>query len=205
MEFLLIFLKGLVLGFSIAAPVGPIGVLCIRRTLAGGLQQGLVSGLGAAAADAVYGCVAAFGLTAVSALLLDYNDWLRLLGGAFLLFLGVQTLRTIPASQPAALQQKSGVTAAFTSTFFLTLTNPMTILSFAAIFAGLGVGAASGGFAQAALLVAGVFSGSLLWWLFLSAAVSRLKDRATPERMIWVNRVSGLVIVAFGLVSLSGV
>jgi threonine/homoserine/homoserine lactone efflux protein len=154
-------------------------------------------------ADSVYGSIAAFGLTAISGLLLAHTFWLRLFGGLFLLYLGVVTLRALPADQPAAAK-KGGLFAAFSSTFLLTLTNPMTILSFAAIFAGLGVGAAQGSYAASAMLVAGVFSGSLLWWLLLSGSVSLLKDRVTPQKMVWVNRGSGLIILFFGLVSLSG-
>src|SRR5919201_2008869 len=161
------FLKGLVLGFSIAAPVGPIGVLCIRRSLAEGRVVGLVSGVGAATADALYGAVAAFGLTFVSALLVSQEFWLRVMGGAFLCYLGVKTFLTPPSAQPASTGG-TGLAGAYTSTLFLTLTNPTTILSFAAIFAGLGVASSGGGYPSAGLLVLGVFAGSALWWLFLS-------------------------------------
>src|SRR5690242_13032805 len=131
-------LRGLLLGFSIAAPVGPIGVLCIRRTLADGRVVGFVSGLGAATADAFYGAVAGFGLTVISALLIEQRFWLRLIGGGFLLYLGVRTVLARPAERAASAGGK-GLAGAYGSTLFLTLTNPLTILSFAAIFAGLGV------------------------------------------------------------------
>src|SRR5512147_916819 len=136
-----LFLQGLILGFSIAAPVGPIGVLCIRRTLADGRMSGLVSGLGAATADAIYGSVAAFGLTFISGFLIDQKLWLGLLGGAFLCYLGLRTFLSQPAQQ-VALAQGQGLVGAYGSTFFLTLTNPMTILSFMAMFAGIVRGSA---------------------------------------------------------------
>src|SRR5881409_981452 len=133
------FVRGVAIGFSIAAPVGPIGVLCIRRTLAEGRLCGFASGLGAATADAVYGCVAGFGLTAVSNLLVSQQTWLRLIGGLFLCYLGVKSFFAGPA-QTAAAPKSGALAGAYASTFLLTLTNPMTILSFAAVFAGLGLG-----------------------------------------------------------------
>ena len=154
-------LRGLIIGFSIAAPVGPIGVLCIRRTLAAGRASGLVSGLGAATADAIYGCIAGFGLTFISSILISQQVWLRLIGGVFLCYLGLKTFLARPAQQ-AALAGGNGLVGAYASTFFLTLTNPMTILSFAAIFAGLGVTSASGNYVSAGVLVLGVFIGSAL-------------------------------------------
>ncbi len=197
------FVKGAIIGFSIAAPVGPIGVLCIRRTLADGRAAGLVSGLGAATADAFYGCIAGFGLTALSTLLIDLQQWLRLGGGLFLLCLGVRTLLTRPAKQEVS-SGGMGLITAYASTFFLTLTNPMTILSFAAIFAGLGIVSAQGNPAAAGFLVAGVFTGSALWWLLLSGGVGIFQARVTPEGLSWVNRLAGGVLVAFGVVILIG-
>jgi threonine/homoserine/homoserine lactone efflux protein len=199
-----LFVRGLVIGLSIAAPVGPIGVLCIRRTLAHGRSYGLASGLGAAAADAVYGCVAGFGLTFVSGFLVDQQVWLRLLGGAFLCYLGIKTLLAKPAEE-AANAKGSGLLGAYGSTFFLTLTNPMTILSFAAVFAGLGVAETGGDYGSAAILVAGVFTGSALWWLILSGGVSLFRDRFTPQALVWINRISGFVVIGFGVFALWGV
>ncbi len=197
------FLKGLIIGFSIAAPVGPIGVLCIRRTLAQGRSSGVVSGLGAATADAIYGCVAGLGLTFVSNLLIDQQLWLRLIGGAFLCYLGVKTFLSLPAKQ-AAEAKRNDLVSDYASTFFLTLTNPMTILSFTAIFAGLGIASTGGNYVSAIVLIIGVFSGSALWWLMLSAGVSLFQTKLTPHRLHWVNRVSGVMITMFGLVALLG-
>ena len=196
------FIQGLILGFSIAAPVGPIGVLCIRRTLAFGRISGVVSGLGAASADAIYGSIAAFGLTAIASLLLDLQTALRLVGGIFLIYLGIRTLLAQPSGEVTETEQGS-LAADYTSTFFLTLTNPMTIISFAAVFAGLGLAGAAGDYSSALILVLGVFLGSALWWLALSAGVSLFRDRFTPQRMRWVNIVAGGIIIVFGVVALA--
>jgi len=151
-------LRGIIIRFSIAAPVGPIGVLCIRRTLAEGRVYGLISGLGAATADAIYGCVAGFGLTFISSFLISQQIWLRLIGGGFLCLLGIRIFLSEPAKQ-AASTKGNGFLSAYASTFLLTATNPMTILSFAAIFAGLGVGSTSKNYPHPAY-----------WsWVYLSA------------------------------------
>ena len=200
MEFPL-FVRGLIIGFSIAAPVGPIGVLCIRRTLAEGRVAGLVSGLGAASADAVYGCVAAFGLTFVSDFLVEQTFWLGVVGGAFLCWLGVKTFLSKPSGQ-AAPASGGGLSGAYASTFLLTLTNPMTILSFAAIFAGLGLASLRGDRASAGILVLGVFLGSAAWWLLLSGGVGLFREKFGAGAMQWVNRISGGIITAFGILAL---
>jgi threonine/homoserine/homoserine lactone efflux protein len=206
-----LFFRGLVIGFSIAAPVGPIGVLCIRRTLAEGRLTGLLSGLGAASADAFYGAVAAFGLGLVRRFLVDQQGPLRLVGGLFLCYLGLRTwlapVRTDLSSQPdlgrdVALVRSRGAAGAYLSTLFLTLTNPITILSFAAIFAGLGLGTAGPGALPGAVLVAGVFAGSGTWWLLLSGLVGLVRHRVGPDALRWINRLSGLVILGFGVLAL---
>ncbi len=196
-------LQGGIIGLSIAAPVGPIGVLCIRRTLAEGRLAGLVSGLGAATADAFYGSVAGFGLTAISGVLVSQQTWLRLVGGLFLCYLGVKTLLARPAQQAAAVGGR-GLLQTYASTLFLTLTNPMTILSFAAIFAGLGLGGTRGDYASAAMLVLGVFLGSAAWWLLLSGGVGALRAKFPATGLLWVNRVSGAIILGFAIVALTG-
>jgi len=194
-------LRGLAIGFSIAAPVGPIGVLCIRRTLAQGRLCGFASGLGAATADAVYGCIAGFGLTAVSDLLIGQQTWLRLIGGLFLCWLGVKNLLAKPAQQAAAPKQ-GALMGAYVSTLFLTITNPMTIISFAAIFAAMGLGGGTTDYAGAALLVSGVFLGSAAWWLLLSGGVGLFREKLNNDHLRWVNRVSGAIIAGFGLACL---
>lgn len=197
-----IIIKGIIMGFSIAAPVGPIGVLCIRRTISNGRLSGFVSGLGAATADGMYGCVAAFGLTFISSFLISQQFWLRLIGGAFLCYLGVKTLLSRPAEQAAKAAASSTVAGDYLSTFFLTVTNPMTILSFAAVFAGMGL-AATGGYQSAGLLVLGVVIGSALWWLCLSGIVGFFRQKFNSTGLIWVNRISGLIILGFGLIAMA--
>ena len=198
LEFLL---RGLVIGFAIAAPVGPIGLLCIQRTLSSGRRAGLVSGLGAATADAVYGSVAAFGLTAISQALVSQQIWLRLGGGLFLCYLGLRTFLARVAEKPAGAGGR-GLVGDYASTFVLTMTNPLTILSFVAVFAGLGL-STGGGYGQAALLVLGVFSGSAAWWLTLSLGVGLLQTHLGPATLRWINRLSGAIIFAFGLAALA--
>jgi threonine/homoserine/homoserine lactone efflux protein len=198
-----LFLRGLVIGFSIAAPVGPIGVLCIRRTLAEGQLYGLVSGLGAATADAMYGCVAAFGLTFISSFLIGHKLWLSLIGGLFLLYLGIKTLLSKPA-EDAAKAEGTGLLGAYASTFLLTVTNPMTILSFVAIFAALGLGSTTGSYASALILVLGVFCGSATWWLLLSGGVGLFRNKFNARGLLWVNRISGAIITLFGVIALGG-
>lgn len=195
------FTRGLVIGFAIAAPVGAIGLLCIRRTLAEGRLTGFVSGLGAATADALYGAVAALGLTVVSSAIVAHQDIVRLVGGLFLCYLGARTALAQPR-EAASADSPRGLAAAFASTFALTLTNPTTILSFAAVFAGLGLAAGGADRGSAVMMVGGVFLGSASWWLILSGAVGFFRRALTSERMRWVNRVSGAVLVGFGLLAL---
>ena len=195
-----LFAQGLLIGFAIAAPVGAIGVLCIRRTLAHGRLIGLATGLGAATADAMYGAVAAFGLTAVTAFVTGHALWLRVVGGAILIVLGWRTFRAEPADCTA--DDEVRVWPAYASTFVLTLTNPSTIISFAAVFAGLGL-AGSGGGAGAGWLVLGVFCGSAAWWLLLSGVVSLFRERVGTRTMVWVNRVSGVIIAALGVAAIA--
>ena len=194
-ENLSLLIRGFIIGISIAAPVGPIGVLCIRRTLTEGKLKGFLSGMGAASADMLYGAVAAFGLTMVTNLLVDNVLWLRILGGCFLLYLGIKTFIEKPAQRSAQTDQ-SGYFGAYISTFFLTLTNPMTIFSFAAIFAGTMIGAQTN---SPIMIVAGVFAGSATWWLCLSFGVGLIRERLDHNFMVLINRVSGLIIIAFGV------
>ncbi|HMK13666.1 MAG TPA: LysE family transporter [Burkholderiales bacterium] len=195
------FLKGIAIGFSIAAPVGPIGVLCIRRSLAEGPLMGLFTGLGAATADAAYGFAAAFGLTAVSIFLVDKQLWLSLFGGVFLCYLGITTLRSVLPNDSVSIASGSRF-AAYASTFLLTLSNPTTILSFIAIFAGFGLGAYAS-YAAASAMVLGVFLGSALWWIILSSTVGFFRTRLSQYWMSWVNRISGTTILGFGVIALA--
>jgi len=162
--------------------------------------MGLLTGLGAASADAIYGAIAAFGLTAISSLLVEQRFLLGLLGGLFLCYLGIRTFLAKPANEAAAAP-RAGAVMAYCSTLLLTLTNPMTIISFAAVFVGFGIGSAKN-YSAAGVMVAGVFVGSALWWLLLSSVVSLVRTRMTTASLQWVNRGSGVIIVAFGVYAL---
>lgn len=179
-------------------------MLCIRRTLADGCASGFASGLGAATADAIYGCIAGFGLTFISSFLVNQQTWLRLVGGVFLCYLGLNALLKKPAEQ-AASARVVGLVGAFASTFLLTLTNPITIISFVAIFAGLGLAGAGGSYLSASVLVLGVFLGSALWWLILSGGFGLFRSKFNPAGLRWVNRISGVIIAGFGLFALASV
>lgn len=194
------FVRGLAIGFSIAAVVGPIGMLCIQRTLHKGFLSGLVTGLGAATADGIYGCVAASGLTIISTLLLKQQNWIRLIGGLFLAYLGIKAILTRPVERVAETAGHS-FPATYASTLLLTLTNPLTILSFAAIFAGLGVGTVSQDEWPAAVATAGVFCGSCAWWLLLSAGIGLLRSRMTIRWLAWINRLAGMALVLYGIIA----
>ena len=190
-----LFLKGLAFGFLLAATVGPMWILCFRRTIAAGALIGFVSGMGIAVADGLYGAIAAFGLTAISGLLLSYSFWVGLVGAAFLVYLGIKAL--IGAPPAAGPEEKTiGLVKAFLSTLGLTLTNPPTILAFVAIFAGLGL-ASSADYGAASLIVLGVFLGSAAWWIILSAAAARLRERIGPRLARAINIVSGVSILGF--------
>jgi threonine/homoserine/homoserine lactone efflux protein len=195
-----LFLKGLIIGFSIAAPVGPIGLLCIHRSLNNGFKVGLLTGLGAATADAIYGFIAAFGLTAVSTFLISSKLWIQILGGLFLIYLGSKLLFSTTRKEQKEKEPFRKPVNVYGSTLLLTLTNPTTILSFIAVFAGLGVGLAGSDYVQAASVVGGVFIGSALWWLLLSGGIAYiLHGRINKQGMQWINRISASIIIVFGL------
>jgi len=194
----ILFFKGLAFGFVLAAAVGPMWVLCLRRTLAHGVAAGLASGMGIAAADGIYGAVAAFGLTAVSAFLLNHQYWISLVGAAFLLWLGFKTLLAEPPAlaAPGEGEKAGSNAAAFLSTLGLTLANPPTILAFAAIFAGLGL-TSDAEYGSATLIVLGVFLGSASWWIVLASGAGWLRRHMSARFLRGVNIVSGVFILAF--------
>ena len=193
--------KGFIIGFSIAAPVGPIGVLCIQRTLSNGYYSGLLTGLGAATADAVYGLGAAMGLTAISDFMIRQKFWFGLIGGLFLCYLGVRSF-CLKSNRSTLTSKKNSCIRDYGSTFFLTLTNPMTILFFIGIFSGFNVIGAFNRSTTAAILVLGVFIGSGLWWFFLSSVTCVFRSRIPINLTSIINRVAGIVIIIFGLITL---
>ena len=198
------FFRGLLLAITIAAPVGPTGVLCMQRTLAGGRLYGFISGLGASTAHAIFGSIAAFGLTFISTFLAEQQFWFRLISGIFICYLGARVFLLAPAERSTPVRGV-GYVGGYASIFFLTLLNPITALFFVAVFPGLGRIGQNGGYASASLLVLGVFAGSTLWWLLLSSITSIFRERIGRSHIRWVNRISGAMIVLFGIVILFSV
>lgn len=196
-------LRGLIIGFTIAAAVGPISLLTIRRTIAHGQLYGLVSGLGVATADATYAGIAAFGLTAITGLLVSGRLLLGVVGGAIIVLLGIRTILSRPG-EVAIAAERPGLPGAYLSIFALTMTNPMTILSFAAVFAGLGL-VVGNSFLDALVLTLAVLVGSSLWWVVLTSIVGWLRLRVSTTALPWVNRISGAVLVALGIVAILAV
>jgi len=192
-------LKGMLVGIIIAIPVGPVGVLCIRRTILHGRLAGFVSGMGAATADAMFGIIAGFGLTVVSDWLLDYQNWLRLIGAAFLLFIGISAFFQNPLAGTQSQRDPESLFADFASTFVLTITNPITILAFLAIFAGIGFTGGQATLGTAAILVLGVWLGSLLWWAGLIAGAGLVRLSFRHDHLVWINRASGGILVLSGV------
>ncbi|HQS83559.1 MAG: hypothetical protein B7Y25_01955 [Alphaproteobacteria bacterium 16-39-46] len=202
MSILICFLKACLIGFTIAAPVGPIGILCIRRTLEIGFLGALAVGLGAALADSAYGMIAALGLTVISQTLIENTLYIKLLGGLFLLYLAYREIKTEPKKLEVEGSGHKNFWITIPSVFFLTLTNPMTILSFIGIFATLGND--FGSFAQPVIMVIGVFLGSMMWWIILGILILKIKERL-PN--VWIQRIrylSAFILGGFGLFSILG-
>jgi len=194
-------LSGIAVGFAVAMPVGPIGVLCIKRSLKDGFRFGLATGLGAATADAAYGVLVALGLGLSG--LLAYAVPLKIGGGLLIVALGLLGLRSFfkPTAKAEIASPKGGLLAAWFSTFLLTLTNPMTILAFIGLIAALGTASTAGPY----LLVLGVFIGSLLWWMILVGGVSLLKHRLPTQALRWLDFVSGVVLVLWGVAIIASI
>jgi threonine/homoserine/homoserine lactone efflux protein len=191
--------RGLLAGLFIAAPVGPVNVVCISRTLAKGWRSGLISGLGAATVDTLYGCIAGFSITFVIQFLLKEEFWIRLIGGILLVLIGVYYYFRKPQSLSAE-KQEGPERSDYVSTLLLTLTNPTTVLSFLAILATLGMKEDKASWLTL-MLVLGIFCGSMLWWIIVVTIVNRLRDRITDHTMQWMNRAAGLGIGGFGVIT----
>jgi len=196
-----LFVKGLIVGFCLAAPVGPIAAICVQRTIAKRFLSGLLSGMGAAVADAVYGAIAAFGATIISAFLITEHEWLQRVGGVILILMGARLLLMRPVERKNGANNR-GLAGDFLSTFVLTLTNPMTFVAFAAIFATMGIGAVYGRPMLTAELVGGVFLGSAVWWVILCAGAFALRRHFDFKKLVLVNKATGIFVIAVGLVYL---
>ena len=187
------------MGIVIAVPVGPVGVLCIRRTIFNGRVSGFVSGLGAATADALFGIIAVSGLTVISDMLLGYQDWLRLGGAGFLLYIGAKALRSDPLRGAHANRDREGLFTDYASSFALTITNPITIIAFLAIFAGIGFTGKQATMGRGAILVLGVWLGSLLWWAGLAFGAGLVRLSFRNRHLVWINRGSGGILLFSGV------
>jgi threonine/homoserine/homoserine lactone efflux protein len=192
-------LKGIAVGIVIAVPVGPVGVLCVRRTIFEGRLFGFLSGLGAASADTIFGIVAGFGLTVISDVLLDYQTWLRAAGGLFLVYVGVSALRKHITRCEAPERNAENLLSAYLSTFALTITNPVTIIAFLGIFAGVGFTGEEATLGRAGMLVAGVLLGSLIWWLGISLGAGLFRKSFGERHLVLLNRISGGVLTLSGI------
>ncbi|HSW53512.1 MAG TPA: LysE family transporter [Ignavibacteriaceae bacterium] len=192
------FLKGIAIGFIMAIPVGPIGIMCIRKTLTEGRLSGLIVGLGAATADLFYGCVAVFGITVISDTLSNQRIWIRIVGGALLLFLGIKTFRAQPKDQKLKISGSGRLRSYFT-VVVLTLTNPLTIFAFIAVFAALGLGDGLS-FFSAVVLVAGVFIGACLWFFLLTSGTILFRKKLDLVGLKWVNKIAGILIIISGFI-----
>lgn len=198
MDFAPLVVQALLIGFVIAVPLGPIGLLCVERTLVRGAGAGFSTGLGVAAADAVWCALLAFGARWMAEPLLAYSEPLRLLGGLVVALLGLRTLlRSVRSCEPSTPPRLSG--GAFATAFGLTLANPMTLVIFVAVFAGLGLAEAAVSAMAAAEVVIGIFLGSLLWWACLTLGVARVRHHLAPRTLAWTNRAAGVGLIAFGL------
>ncbi|MCK9279007.1 MAG: LysE family transporter [Melioribacteraceae bacterium] len=195
------FLKGIIIGFAMAIPVGPIGIMCIRKVFTEGRLQGFIIGLGATTADLLYSCIAAFGLTFISNTLMSQKIWIRLIGGALLLFLGTKTFISLP-KDPRKDVSKDGNLRSYFTIVFLTLTNPMTIFVFLAIFAALGMDSGLN-YLSASALVVGVFIGLLLWFLILSSGITLFRNKLDIDGLKWVNKIAGILIIISGIIAIA--
>jgi threonine/homoserine/homoserine lactone efflux protein len=201
---LIYLLKGLILGISVAAPVGPIGILCINRTLNKNFSAGFFSGLGAATADFLYGVIAVFGLTLVSDFLIEQKLWIQLIGIIFLAYMGIKTLRKKEENLDLNPSKDKGLLKDYFSSFFLTISNPLTILFFIGLFAASGLSSTMNGTKSALPLLIGLFAGSCMWWLFLSGLVNQLRKKISKNLLKKIDLVSGILILLFGGIILVG-
>lgn len=201
LEYLAVLARGILLGIVVAAPVGPIGLLCIRRTLEGGVVMGFATGLGAALADATFGAIAAFGVKAMTDWLTGHQSTFRLVGGAVMLAIAFVSFRAEPRPREIQRDIRTAL-GGFAVGLGLTLTNPVTIFAFVAIFAGFGLGGELSGESEAVTLVLGVFLGSALWFLTLSSGVALVRHKISDQVFRWINRGAAVMLACFGVYAL---
>lgn len=198
-----LFWKGFFVGLMVTIPLGPIGVLCVQRTLNKGRVSGFVSGLGAAAADMIFAIIAGFGITYIISFIRSQQLYFQILGGLVIIFLGIHIFYTNPVRQ-LRLQRlnRNRLSQDFFSVFFLTITNPMAILFFLAIFAGINVSDGNHNILNMISLVAGVFSGAAAWWFILSGVVSLFRHRFRLKNIWWMNKVAGVIVFFIGILAI---
>lgn len=197
---LLIIIKGISIGIAVSAPLGPIGVLCIQRTMNKGFMSGFISGAGAAAADIVYAIIAGFSITLIKDFLLDNQMPIRIIGGLFLIFIGVKIFMSNPAKQIRKLRAKGNrYFTDFATSFLVTVSNPITIIAFGALFAGFNTVEQGTGTVDIIALIISVFIGALVWWLCLITIVSIFRKKIRLRNLLWINRITGALIVAFAI------
>jgi putative LysE/RhtB family amino acid efflux pump len=202
MSFLLSLIQAIVIGFAIAAPVGPIGMLCIRKTLERGMLGTVAVGIGAALADSLYGIIAATGLGTISHFLLGHSNIIKFIGGAFLIYLAYREISVAPVSKDLTIKSNKDLLPLIWEVFFLTLTNPMTILSFVGIFASIGGGSDS--ISNSFAIVLGIFIGSMLWWLILGWAITKIKHKLPEAWLHKIRYLSAFIIGIFGIIAILG-
>ena len=201
--FLMLLIIGILTGFAVAAPIGPVGLLCLRRSISDGRLVGFVTGLGAALADSLLCSILAFGISAVSDFFAKHTATLENVGGFILLLIGYIVWRTSPPKEmPKTPTSRPGWFGAFSTSLLITIGNPMTLVGATAIFAGFAIAARLGSHFDALMLVAGIFCGSTLWWVILSMLASSLRDKASGYWMRRLNQGCGIAVAVFGLVQI---
>lgn len=199
-------LNGVLVGFTASMPLGPIGVLCIQKTISKGRMAGFVSGMGAATADTIYAIIAGFGLTFISNFIVNQQFYLRIGGAVICFYLGLKIFRTNPAIQLRRESQRGqNIWTDYLSILFLTISNPLTLLLFGAVFAGFGIIQGNADFKSIFLLVCGVFMGALSWWTLLTGFVNLFRSKFRLKRVWWLNKITGMLIILFSFVALASV